>query len=192
MTERAKETNRRKRPSRSHRLGVWADLWEFFGCCPDCAAPVFTDEGCVMVAPGAKGSFPSSTDDATNPKNIIALSNPHTRTTGFQETRMYISCLRGRRAARHYGHYTAKTPRLFMNILPAFLRSGVGIRDERQRKKRRVEPRPQKCLCRMVPSDRPGEWRVSIAQGYPDVITGKGSQRLRGFEQNRPSTCSIW
>jgi hypothetical protein len=43
-----------------------------------------------MVAPGAKGSFPSSTDDATKPKNIIALSNPHTRTTGFQGTRMYM------------------------------------------------------------------------------------------------------
>ena len=40
-----------------------------------------------MVAPGAKGSFPSSTDDATKPKNIIALSNPHTKTTGFQGTR---------------------------------------------------------------------------------------------------------
>ena len=47
-------------------------------------------EGCVMVAPGAKGSFPSSTDDATKPKNIIALSNPHKRTTGFQGTRMYM------------------------------------------------------------------------------------------------------
>ena len=43
-----------------------------------------------MVAPGAKGSFPSSTDDATKPKNIIALSNPHTRTTGFQGTRIYM------------------------------------------------------------------------------------------------------
>jgi hypothetical protein len=30
-----------------------------------------------MVAPGAKGSFPSSTDDAAKPKSIIALSNPH-------------------------------------------------------------------------------------------------------------------
>ncbi len=46
-----------------------------------------------MVAPGAKGFFPSSTDDATKPKNIIALSNPHTRTTGFQGTRMYIADL---------------------------------------------------------------------------------------------------
>jgi hypothetical protein len=48
-------------------------------------------EGCVMVAPGAKGSFPSSTDDATKPKNIIALSNPHTKTTGFQGTRIRIA-----------------------------------------------------------------------------------------------------
>ena len=30
-----------------------------------------------------------------------------------------------------------------------------------------------------------------VAQGYPDVIAGKGFQRLRGFEQNRPSTCSV-
>ena len=51
-------------------------------------------EGCVMVAPGAKGSFPSSTDDATKPKNIIPLSNPHTRTTGFQG-RLEISTVFG-------------------------------------------------------------------------------------------------
>ena len=44
-----------------------------------------------MVAPGAKGSFPSSTDDATNPTNIIPLSNPHTRTTGFQGTRIRMA-----------------------------------------------------------------------------------------------------
>src|SRR5579864_8301937 len=48
-------------------------------------------EGCVMVAPGAKGSFPSSTDDATKPKKIIPLSNPHTRTTGFQGTRIRMA-----------------------------------------------------------------------------------------------------
>ena len=65
-------------------------------------------EGCVMVALGAKGSFPASTDDATKPKNIIALSNPHTRTTGFQGTRMYMADLRERRAARDYRHYIAK------------------------------------------------------------------------------------
>src|SRR6202140_2006921 len=52
-------------------------------------------EGCVMVAPGAKGSFPSSTEDATKPKNIIALSNPHTRTTGFQGTRIRMAEPRG-------------------------------------------------------------------------------------------------
>jgi hypothetical protein len=61
-----------------------------------------------MVAPGAKGSFPSSTDDATKRKNIIALSNPHTRTTGFQGTRMYMADLRGRRPAYDYVYYTAK------------------------------------------------------------------------------------
>jgi hypothetical protein len=48
-------------------------------------------EGCVIVAPGAKGSFPSSTDEATKPKNMIALSNPHTRTTGFQGTRICMA-----------------------------------------------------------------------------------------------------
>ena len=68
----------------SHWLGVWAALRECLGCCPACAGVAFIAEGCVMVAPGAKGSFPSSTDDATKPKNIIALSNPHTTTTGFQ------------------------------------------------------------------------------------------------------------
>ena len=69
-------------------------------------------EGCVMVAPGAKGSFPSSTDDATKPKNIIALSNPHTRTTGFQGTRMYMAYLLGRRAAYNYVYYTTKNGKL--------------------------------------------------------------------------------
>src|SRR5258708_32930620 len=88
-----------------------------------------------MGAPGANGSFPSSTDDATNPKNIIALSSPHTRTTGFQGTRMYMADLRGRRAARDYPYYTARNPRLFMNILTAFLRSGVAMRDNANARK---------------------------------------------------------
>ena len=78
-------------------------------------------EGCVMVAPGVKGSFPSSTDDATKPKNIIALSNPHTRTTGFQGTRMHMADLRGRRAAYDYLHCTGKRRRLFVDILPESL-----------------------------------------------------------------------
>jgi hypothetical protein len=54
-----------------------------------------------MVAPGAKGSFPSSTDDATKPKNIIALSNPHTRTTGFHGTRMYMAEPPGTKSAAY-------------------------------------------------------------------------------------------
>ena len=69
-----------------------------------------------MAAPGAKGSFPSSTNDATKPKNIIALSNPHTRTTGFQGTRMYMADLRGRRVAHHSCHYNA-APNLFRENL---------------------------------------------------------------------------
>jgi hypothetical protein len=58
-----------------------------------------------MVAPGAKGSFPSSTDDATKPKNIIALSNPHTRTTGFQGTRMYMPEPPGTKSGSQTKHY---------------------------------------------------------------------------------------
>src|SRR5580658_1946742 len=42
-----------------------------------------------------------------------------------------------------------RKPQTFMNILLAFLRSGVAIRDERQREKRRVPPRPQRCLRRI-------------------------------------------
>jgi hypothetical protein len=34
---------------------------------------------------------------------------------------------RGRRAAHDYPYYTAKSPRLFADILPEFLRSGVAI-----------------------------------------------------------------
>ena len=63
-----------------------------------------------MVAPGANGSFPLSTEDATKLTSIIPLNNPHTRTTGFQGTRMYIADLRGRRAAHDYEYYTAKNP----------------------------------------------------------------------------------
>ena len=66
-------------------------MWESLGCCPVCATPVFTARGCVMVAPGAKGFFPSSSDEATKPTSIIPLSNPHTRTTGFQGTRISMA-----------------------------------------------------------------------------------------------------
>ena len=93
-------------------------MWECLGCCPACAAVAFMAEGCVMVAPGAKGSFPSSTDDATKPKNIIPLSNPHTRTTGFQGTRMYMPEPPGTKSDSHYRYYTAKNPRyLLVNIV---------------------------------------------------------------------------
>ena len=67
-----------------------------------------------MVALGAKGFFPSSSDDATKLTNIIPLSNPHTRTTGFQGTRMYIADLRGRRAVYDYKYYTANSQELFL------------------------------------------------------------------------------
>ena len=63
-----------------------------------------------MIAPGAKGSFPRSTDDVTKLTSIIPLSNPHTRTTGFQGTRMYMADLPGRRAAYYYRYYTAQNP----------------------------------------------------------------------------------
>src|ERR1017187_8156926 len=98
----------RNRSPRPHGLGVWAALWECLGCCPACAAVAFMAEGCVMVAPGAKGSFPSSTDDATKPRNIIPLSNPHTRTTGFQGTRMYMPEPPRTKNGSNYHYYTAK------------------------------------------------------------------------------------
>ena len=85
-----------------------------------------------MVAPGAKGSFPSSTDDATKPKNIIALSNPHTRTTGFQGTRMYMPEPPGTKSGSRLPLLYCENPRLFMYILPAFLRSGAGSKTFRQ------------------------------------------------------------
>ena len=44
-----------------------------------------------MVARGANGSRPLSTDDATKPTRIIPLNNPQTRTTGFQGTRIYMA-----------------------------------------------------------------------------------------------------
>ena len=76
-------------------------MWECFGCCPDCAAPALMAAGCVMVAAGAKGSFPSSSDDATKPTNIIPLSNPQTRTTGFQGTRICMTEPPGTKSAAY-------------------------------------------------------------------------------------------
>ena len=68
---------------------------------------------------GAKGFFPSRSEDATKLTSIIPLSNPHTRTTGFQGTRTYMSDLRRRRVAHDYArNYTAKNPRrFFMDIV---------------------------------------------------------------------------
>lgn len=45
----------------------------------------------MIVAPGANGSCPLSTEDATKPTRIIPLNNPQTRTTGFQGTRIYMA-----------------------------------------------------------------------------------------------------
>ena len=100
----------------SHWLGVWAALRECLGCCPACAGVAFIAEGCVMVAPGAKGSFPSSTDDATKPKNIIALSNPHTRTTGFQGMRIRIAEPPRTKSGSRLPLLYCENPRLFVHI----------------------------------------------------------------------------
>lgn len=104
-------------------------------------------EDCVMVAPGAKGFFPSSTDDATKPKNIIALSNPHARTTGFQGTRMYMADLRGRRAAHGSAIILRKT-QTFRGHLARVSTLRSCMREAQQRQERRVAPRPEG-LCRM-------------------------------------------
>ncbi len=97
-------------------------------------------EGCVMVASGAKGSFPLSTDDATKPKNIIALSNPHTKTTGFQGTRMYMPEPPGTKSGSRLPLLYCEKNRLFVNIVPEFLRSGVCKGEGQQRQERRVAP----------------------------------------------------
>jgi hypothetical protein len=73
-------------------------------------------EGCVMVAPGAKGSFPSSTDDATKPKNIIALSNPHTITTRFQGTRIRMTEPPATKSGSRFPLFYCEIPRLFVHI----------------------------------------------------------------------------
>jgi hypothetical protein len=61
-----------------------------------------------MVAPGAKGSFPSSTDDATKPKNIIALSKSPHENDWLPGNQNVHGRPPGRRAARDYRYYTAK------------------------------------------------------------------------------------
>ena len=76
MTEKAKETNQQEEISEvslTQSLGGFAGLLRLL---PKLRSTRFAVAGWVIVAPGAKGSFPSSTDDATKLKNIIALSNP--------------------------------------------------------------------------------------------------------------------
>jgi len=73
-------------------------------------------EGRVIVAPGAKGSFPSSTDDAMKPTNIIALSKPHTRTTGFQGTRIRMAEPPGTKSGSRLPLLYCEDPRLFVHI----------------------------------------------------------------------------
>ena len=65
-----------------------------------------------MVVPGAKGSFPSSSEDATKLTSIIPLSNPHTRTTGFQGTRIYMADLRDDNRLTICRYCTAKNLKL--------------------------------------------------------------------------------
>src|SRR5271165_6658330 len=99
-----------------------------------------------MVAPGAKGSFPSRTDDATKPKNIIALSNPHTKTTGFQGTRMYMPEPPGTKSDSRLSLLYCEKPHTFHEHLA----SVCSLRSCNARwtatPERRVMPGPQKCL----------------------------------------------
>jgi hypothetical protein len=124
VTGKAKQTNQQEDISDLSLTRSPCRFLRVLRLLPPCATSAFTDEGCVMVAPGAKGSFPSSTDDATKPKNIIALSNPHTRTTGFQGTRMYMPESPGTKSGSRFTLIVLpKVQTCFVNILPEFLRS---------------------------------------------------------------------
>jgi hypothetical protein len=71
-----------------------------------------------MVAPGANGSCPLSTDDATKPTRIIPLNNPQTRTTGFQGTRIYMAEPPGTKSGPRIPILYCEKPRHFVDILP--------------------------------------------------------------------------
>jgi hypothetical protein len=109
-----------------------------------------------MVAPGAKGSFPSSTDDATKPKNIIALSNPHTRTTGFQGMRIRMAEPPGRRTAHDYLYYTAKNRRFLWTSCQTFSAQELHARSTSipgSRDGGKLKPFPACCVL-LSPVDR--------------------------------------
>lgn len=57
VTEKAMQRIQREAISEVSLIGVRAALWECLDC-PACAPPVFTEEGCLVITPGAKGSFP--------------------------------------------------------------------------------------------------------------------------------------
>ena len=59
-------------------------MYEWLGRGAVCATPAF-------FALGANGSFPANREDATKLTSIIPLSNPHTRTAGFQGTRIRMA-----------------------------------------------------------------------------------------------------
>jgi hypothetical protein len=125
VTEKTTQANQREATSESHRLGVRAALWDCLDC-PACATPVFTEGGCVMVAPGAKGSFPCSTEDATKLTSIIPLSSPHTRTTGFQGTRIHMAEPPWTKSGSRLPLLYCEKPRHpFVNILLVMTNEGV-------------------------------------------------------------------
>ena len=107
-----------KRSPRSYRLGARVGWCDCLDCCAVCATPAF-------FALDANGSFPASTEDATKLISIIQLNNPHTRTTGFQGTRIRMAEPPGTKSGlqlrllygekRHCSHRLA----FFCSCLPA-------------------------------------------------------------------------
>ena len=84
----------------------------------------------MRVAPGANGSCPLSTDDATKPTSIIPLSNPQTRTTGFQGTRIYMAEPPGTKSGSLLPVLYCETPRhFFVNSLFVVAVSPFSARD---------------------------------------------------------------
>src|SRR5579864_1344699 len=142
-------------------------------------------EGCVMVAPGAKGSFPSSTDDATKPKNIIALSNPHTRTTGFQGTRIRMTEPPGTKSgSRLRLLYCEKTRRPFLALSFFFLvvLASSGMRESKFQIGREIH-----IFCRDVNRYVQTSFAAEISAQFLPRGTHKSAFSPHGHTRSRPS-----
>jgi len=117
VTEKTKQTNQQKETS---EVSLTRSPSRFLGrirMLPRLRHTRFHGGGLRDGRTWREGVLSSISDDATKPKNIIPLSNPHTRTTGFQGTRMCMADLPGTKSGSRFRYYTAPPPQIFRRHL---------------------------------------------------------------------------